>query len=276
VEPSAPLLKALLVNCAVDMTGITRFPSNSEGWGRVLGDNAIYFPGDTRQLVFADVRNADGFATILTPIVDKLAEKKGPPSAFAEAVGSRVTGAEVGLMLGFLIIHLESGGVPSSGVLGAASVFAVFSVSVIAARIALATLPDRLGPLRSAAISLCTLAAGLATLGLARHFWTAAIGAALIGIGFSPLYPSLTMLATRGLAVANRALGLGMLSSFTSVGFAGGALLGGLVISVASTTWAFIMVAGLQLAALAIVTIFSRDDSPRERPDSDAPRDPAG
>jgi coenzyme F420 biosynthesis associated uncharacterized protein len=46
--------------------------------------------------------NADGFATILAPIVEKLTEKKGPPSAFAEAVGSRVTGAEVGLMLGFL------------------------------------------------------------------------------------------------------------------------------------------------------------------------------
>ncbi len=46
--------------------------------------------------------NADGFAKILSPIVEKLAEKKGPPSAFAEAVGSRVTGAEVGLMLGFL------------------------------------------------------------------------------------------------------------------------------------------------------------------------------
>ena len=46
--------------------------------------------------------NADGFSKILAPIVDKLIEKKGPPSAFAEAVGSRVTGAEVGLMLGFL------------------------------------------------------------------------------------------------------------------------------------------------------------------------------
>jgi coenzyme F420 biosynthesis associated uncharacterized protein len=46
--------------------------------------------------------NADGFAKLLSPIVDKLVEKKGPPSAFAEAVGSRVTGAEVGLMLGFL------------------------------------------------------------------------------------------------------------------------------------------------------------------------------
>lgn len=46
--------------------------------------------------------NADGFATILAPIVDKLTEKKGPPSAIAEAIGSRVTGAEVGFMLGFL------------------------------------------------------------------------------------------------------------------------------------------------------------------------------
>ncbi|MEU6642580.1 MFS transporter [Saccharomonospora sp. NPDC046836] len=180
-----------------------------------------------------------------------------------------------GLMLGFLIIHLEAGGVPSSGILGAASVFAVFSVSVIGARMALASLPDRLGPLRSTAISLCALAAGLAMLGFARSFWTAAIGAALIGVGFSPLYPSLTMLATRGLSVANRALGLGMFSSFTSVGFASGALVGGLVIAVASTTWAFVLVAGLQMGALAVVTVFTRDDSPRESPDQDPPRDPA-
>lgn len=46
--------------------------------------------------------NADGFAKILSPIVEKLTERKGAPSAFAEAIGSRVTGAEVGLMLGFL------------------------------------------------------------------------------------------------------------------------------------------------------------------------------
>ncbi len=46
--------------------------------------------------------NADSFATILTPVVDRLIEKKGPPSAFAGALGTRVTGAEVGLMLGYL------------------------------------------------------------------------------------------------------------------------------------------------------------------------------
>ena len=46
--------------------------------------------------------NADGFAKILSPIVTKLTEKKGAPGPFGEAIGSRVTGGEVGLMLGFL------------------------------------------------------------------------------------------------------------------------------------------------------------------------------
>jgi coenzyme F420 biosynthesis associated uncharacterized protein len=46
--------------------------------------------------------NADGFATVLGPIVDKLTEKKGEPTGLSLAVGSRITGAEVGLLLGFL------------------------------------------------------------------------------------------------------------------------------------------------------------------------------
>ena len=46
--------------------------------------------------------NADGFATVIGPLIDKLQEKKGPPSAFAEAIGSRITGVELGAMLGFL------------------------------------------------------------------------------------------------------------------------------------------------------------------------------
>jgi len=46
--------------------------------------------------------NADAFATVLGPLVDKLSEKKGTPSGLSLAVGSRVTGAEVGLLLGFL------------------------------------------------------------------------------------------------------------------------------------------------------------------------------
>jgi coenzyme F420 biosynthesis associated uncharacterized protein len=46
--------------------------------------------------------NADGFATALGPVVDKLTSKKGTPGGLSLAVGSRVTGAEVGALLGFL------------------------------------------------------------------------------------------------------------------------------------------------------------------------------
>jgi coenzyme F420 biosynthesis associated uncharacterized protein len=46
--------------------------------------------------------NVDGFATILTPLVEKLREKRGAPSPLAEAVGSRITGLELGGLLGFM------------------------------------------------------------------------------------------------------------------------------------------------------------------------------
>lgn len=61
--PSAALVKATLLNAGVDMTGVSGYPSNTEGWGRVLADETLYFPGDTRRMVVVDVRNADGLAT---------------------------------------------------------------------------------------------------------------------------------------------------------------------------------------------------------------------
>lgn len=57
-NPSGTLLKAMLINSAVDVTGIAGFPSNREGWGRLLADNALYFAGDSRRLHVRDVRNA--------------------------------------------------------------------------------------------------------------------------------------------------------------------------------------------------------------------------
>jgi coenzyme F420 biosynthesis associated uncharacterized protein len=46
--------------------------------------------------------NAESFDVLLTPFVDKVTEKKGPPAGIGKAVGSRVTGAEIGAVLGFL------------------------------------------------------------------------------------------------------------------------------------------------------------------------------
>jgi coenzyme F420 biosynthesis associated uncharacterized protein len=46
--------------------------------------------------------NADGFATLLTPIIDKMTERRGQPGAVTQAVGSKITAAEVGGLLGFM------------------------------------------------------------------------------------------------------------------------------------------------------------------------------
>src|SRR6476661_3307920 len=47
--------------------------------------------------------NADAFAQIITPVVDKLQQRKGAPvGGVTEAVGSRITGLEVGALFGFL------------------------------------------------------------------------------------------------------------------------------------------------------------------------------
>lgn len=69
--PSGTLVKATLLNSAVNMTGIGGFPSNQEGWGRVLLDNALYFPNDEQRLIVRDVRNSSDDA-LSTNDVDEL------------------------------------------------------------------------------------------------------------------------------------------------------------------------------------------------------------
>jgi len=61
--PSGALLKAVMANSAVDMAGFAGYFTAQEGWGRILMDDALYFPGDTRRLLVAEVRNAVGLST---------------------------------------------------------------------------------------------------------------------------------------------------------------------------------------------------------------------
>ncbi len=63
--PSGALLKATLLNSAVDMTGVAGYPSNREGWGRVMLANSLYFEGGARTNIVRDARNnsADSLST---------------------------------------------------------------------------------------------------------------------------------------------------------------------------------------------------------------------
>ena len=61
--PTGALLRATLVNAAVDMSGVPGYPSDAEGFGRLLLDEALHFDGQSRSLLIHDVRNAEGLST---------------------------------------------------------------------------------------------------------------------------------------------------------------------------------------------------------------------
>lgn len=46
--------------------------------------------------------NAEAFSTVIAPVVERVAEKQKDQAAWARAVGSKVSAAEVGGLLGFL------------------------------------------------------------------------------------------------------------------------------------------------------------------------------
>jgi len=74
--------------------------------GLVRDFTGLAAAADTAPIVVVDragwvQANADAFSTVLAPIVTKLSGDK-PPSRLTHAIGSRVTGAEVGGLLGFL------------------------------------------------------------------------------------------------------------------------------------------------------------------------------
>ncbi|MFN7976426.1 MAG: S8 family serine peptidase [Acidobacteriota bacterium] len=52
--PSAALVRATVVNSAQRMTGAGSLPGRCQGWGRILLDNALYFPGDARKIFATD------------------------------------------------------------------------------------------------------------------------------------------------------------------------------------------------------------------------------
>lgn len=57
ITPSAALIKATMVNSAVNMSGTNSdgpIPSTGQGWGRILLDNSLYFESDDHLLFISD------------------------------------------------------------------------------------------------------------------------------------------------------------------------------------------------------------------------------
>jgi len=188
-------------------------------------------------------------------VVDRTPQKWGPvvaatarPSVIAAAAW---TGESI--LMSFLILHLVDRGVPPTGPTGAAAVFAVFSASVVGFRLLLGARVDRWRPQATAAGALAATTAGYVVLAVASSFPVAAIGAALLGCGFSPLYPALLMLTTGRLHPNSRAAGLGVFTSGVELGLAVGVFVGGVLVDRAGGGAAMFGAAAFQIVALVVL-----------------------
>jgi Subtilase family len=60
VDPTGALIKAVLLNSTVDMTGHPGYPSDTEGWGLIQLDRTLFFDGGGRRVWMKDVPRKAG------------------------------------------------------------------------------------------------------------------------------------------------------------------------------------------------------------------------
>jgi MFS family permease len=109
--------------------------------------------------------------------------------------------------------------------------FTAYALALVAARLGLGHLPDRLGGARVALVSALIEALGLALIWLAPGALTAAIGAALTGLGYALVYPALGVEAVRRAPPQSRGLVMGMYTAFLDVALGFGTPVLGLIAS---------------------------------------------
>jgi MFS family permease len=144
---------------------------------------------------------------------------------------------------------------PEVGVHDVGVIFLIYGIVVLSVRIFGARLPDTLGPIRAGTIATGATALGLALAAVWHSTAGLVVGAMVIAIGSSFLYPSLLLLALRGVPESRRGSVVGTFSAFFD--FAGGAagiVLGGIA-ALSSYQGAF--AASAVLAAVAMVMLRS-------------------
>jgi MFS family permease len=148
----------------------------------------------------------------------------------------------------FVILHLDARGIGHG-----ASVFAAFAAMVVLTRLVGGDLPDRVGPARCAIAAATVESAGLLTIALAQSLVVALAGAIAMGIAFSLLYPSLSLIVVGRVGENRRGAALGTFTAFFDAGVGFGAPLAGVAASLWGYEGAFLLAASCALAAATLV-----------------------
>lgn len=176
------------------------------------------------------------------------------PLIAREAVrpGTALALASIGYatLAAFVILHLDARGIGYG-----ATVFGAFATMLVLTRVIGGDLPDRVGPAKVATASAAVEAIGLITLGLAQSLPVALAGALAMGVAFSLLYPSLSLIVIDRVPETRRGAALGTFTAFFDAGVGIGAPLAGLVAAIASYEGAFLVSAAIALLSAAAIAL---------------------
>jgi MFS family permease len=150
----------------------------------------------------------------------------------------------------FVVLHLDARGVGHG-----AAVFGAFATMLVLTRLVGGDLPDRIGPAKVAMTTAAIEAVGLTTLAFAQSLAVALAGALAMGIAFSLLYPSLSLIVVDRVPETRRGAALGTFTAFFDAGVGLGAPIAGLVAALAGYEGAFLVSAGVALISAAAISL---------------------
>jgi MFS family permease len=152
-----------------------------------------------------------------------------PREAVRPGIALALANVGYGTMAGFVVLLLDQRGIGHG-----AATFTVFAASVVLSRLVVGTLPDRIGPRRSAFGAGIVQACGLALVGAAHTGAAAVAGAGVGGAGMSLVFPSLALIVVRRIGEEQRGAAMGAFTSFFDLGVGLGAPFAGLIASLGS------------------------------------------
>jgi MFS family permease len=142
---------------------------------------------------------------------------------------------------------------PEVGVGDVGLVFLLYGVVVLGVRIFGARLPDTLGPVRAGTIAMSATAIGLVVIAIWHSTAGLMVGAMIVAVGSSFLYPALLLLALSGVSEGERGSVVGTFSAFFDFANGAGAVVLGAIAALSSYRGAFGF--GAILALLAVVLL---------------------
>jgi MFS family permease len=143
--------------------------------------------------------------------------------------------------------------------------FCAFAIALVAARLFLGQIPDRLGGAKVALVCLFVEAAGLTLIWLAPVQWVAAAGAALTGFGYSLVYPGFGVEAVRRAPPDSRGVAMGAYTVFLDVALGFGSPALGLIAGWAGFGAVFLASAVFVIVAVGLAVLLIRKPEKLER-----------